>query len=178
MNTPVDPPALSWLWGARVQRIDGPKPGLFAFSFFAEGDRSVLLLAVSAETRGVGRVSERPKGEAASSFVQRLRRAIENGRLTKARWLGANAERASALALHVARGDGEVVLIADFDRKAPNLFLLGNDGQLVGAADARALKLRGLSFGKPFVPQAAQHGIAIAHDADAFDFCQQRIDGR
>ena len=98
MSTAFEQPALAWLWGARIQRIDGPKPGLFAFSLFNAGERSTLLLAVHADERGLGSASERPKGEAASSFVQRLRRAIENGRLTKAVWLGSAAkpERAAA----------------------------------------------------------------------------------
>jgi predicted ribosome quality control (RQC) complex YloA/Tae2 family protein len=169
MSPVLEQPALTWLWNARIQRIDGPKPGLFALSLFHEGARSTLLLAVHPDERGVATVSERPKGEAASSFVQRLRRAIENGRLAQASWLGSEGqpERASALVLHFTRSGAKVTLVADFDRKAPTLLLLGAEEQIVGASDVKALKLRGLSFGKPYVALVGAQGIRIASDANA-----------
>ncbi len=169
MTNPFEQPALSWLWGARIQRIDGPKPGLFAFSLFNAGERSTLLIAVSDDARGIGSASERPKGEAASSFVQRLRRAIENGRLTRASWLGSadKPDRGAALMLHFTRSETPVTLVVDFDRKAPTLLLLGADGQVVGASDVKALKLRGLTFGKPYVALPNAQGIRIPNDASA-----------
>lgn len=186
MSSPdVEQPALSWLWGARIQRIDGPKPGLFALSLFADGDRSVLLIAVSAEARGVGRTLERPKGDAASSFVQRLRRLLENGRLLSATWIGSEAhpERASALRLQVGRGELSTEIIADFDRKTPTLLLLGSDRQLVGASDVKALRPRSLSFGKPFVASPSSQGILIPRDAAALEaaaltLTDQRVESR
>src|SRR5690349_6676470 len=80
-------PALAWLWGARVQRIDSPSPGLFALTVFHQGERDVLLIWVEPTRRGVGSVLARPKGAPASGFVQRLRTAFENARLAEATWL-------------------------------------------------------------------------------------------
>ncbi len=169
--TSVGEEALPWLWGARIQRVDGPRPGVLALSIFAHGKRSTLLLAVGGDERGVGSVTERPKGAAASSYVQRLRRAIENARLASAQWLGqpTDSGRASALSLEFARGDQRVTLIADFDRKAPNLLLLGAAGQIVGASEAKSLGPRGLALGKPYVTRDAAQGILIPPDAAALE---------
>src|SRR4051794_5629382 len=102
-------PALAWLWGARVQRIDGPSPGLFALTLFHQGERSVLLIWLEPARRGLGSTPERPKGAPASGFVQRMRTKLENSRLSEAQWLLAHpaaAERgALALELTFARGE-------------------------------------------------------------------------
>lgn len=168
MSSARDIPALPFLVGARVQRVDGPKPSLFSFAIFHEGARSYLVVAVSKEARGVGLCAERPSGDPASSFVQRLRRLIENARLSEATWLTTDAqpERATALRMTFAKGERRTTLIADFDRTAPALLLLGNDQQVVGSSDTASLRLRGLRFGQPFVP-SSHGGIAMPMDLAA-----------
>ncbi len=80
-------PALSWLWGARVQRVDGPTPDSIALSVFTRSGKHVLLLAFSPVLRGVGSVAVRPKGAPASPFVRRLRTQLDGARLHAAHWL-------------------------------------------------------------------------------------------
>src|SRR4051812_24659532 len=102
-------PALAWLWGARVQRIDGPSPGLFALTLFHQGERRVLLIWLEPARRGIGSTLERPKGAPASGFVQRMRTKLGNGRLSEAQWLlpHAAAPEQGALALQLTFTRGE-----------------------------------------------------------------------
>jgi predicted ribosome quality control (RQC) complex YloA/Tae2 family protein len=164
-HAPTRLPALPWLWGARVQRIDNPSPGLFCFSVFHQGERSVLLLWVSPQRKGVGLRDERPKGAPASSFVQRLRTKFENARLLEAHWLSTAAHQGSALALELlfGRGDQRERAIADFDRDAPNFLLMGDHGRPVGAADERAMRLRRPDKTSPF---ALGRGPGVPMPAD------------
>jgi predicted ribosome quality control (RQC) complex YloA/Tae2 family protein len=134
--------ALSWLQGARVERLDGPLPGLFAITLYSPGKKQCLLLALSAGQRGVGVSDVRPKGEAASSFVQRLRGKLHNARLLQARWLGGEGARATALMLTFARGEEKEQLVADFDARFPALVLLNAQGLAIGASDEAALRKR------------------------------------
>ena len=88
---------------------------------------------------------ERPKGAPASGFVQRLRSAFENARLGEATWMvspGAPPYGALALELVFARGEQREHAIADFDRDAPSLILLGEHGRPLGGSDERALRAR------------------------------------
>ena len=160
-------PALAWLCGARVQRVDGPSPGCFALTFFDRGDKSTLLLMLAPAVRGVGALRERPKGDAASGFVQRLRTSIEGSRLRAAAWLSAAGDarpgRAHALLLTFARGEQLQRIAVDFDTRGPNLFLLRADDTLAGAADERARRER---FDKQaaYAPRAGS-GIVCSADA-------------
>lgn len=147
-------PALTWLEGARVQRIDGPSPGLFAFTLFHQGERSVLLLWLEPTRRGVGSALERPKGAPASGFVQRLRSKLENSRLSEAHWLlppeAPPAQGALGLSLVCARGEHRETILVDFDRDAPSLILLNEQGRPLGASDERALRSRWHDRSAPF----------------------------
>lgn len=69
---------LEELHGWRIRRIDGPTPGLWALTLRGPGrERGALLLST---VGGVdwGMVSERPRGRPASSFVQLLRKHLDN----------------------------------------------------------------------------------------------------
>lgn len=161
-------PALAFLWAMRAQRIDSPQPGLFAFTFFAQGTRHILLTWIQPGRRGVGIANARPQGDSASGFVQRLRGKIENGKLSEAYWLVRRApahpteveRRASAaslpadtreptaselalgLELIFARGESRERILIDFDAQAPNLILADAHDSFLGAADEKALRQR------------------------------------
>ena len=140
---PAPDAALTWLLGARVERVDGPLPGLFALTLYSPGKKQCLLLAVSAAQRGIGLSDARPKGEAANAFVQRLRGKIDHTRLHEARWLGGEGDRrATALELTFAHAQGTERLVADFDTRAPCLVLLNAAGLAVGSSDEAALRKR------------------------------------
>src|SRR5688500_2716317 len=120
-------PALHWLLGARVQRVDSPLPGCLSLTLYRPADKRSLILACSSETRGVGSVANRPKGLPASAFVRRLRTLIEGSRIHSATWLrpaNASPEETHALALWLefARGETLARLLVDFDARAPNLY--------------------------------------------------------
>jgi hypothetical protein len=133
-------------------RVDGPLPGLFAITLYSPGHKQCLLLAVSAAQRGVGLSDARPKGEAASAYVQRLRGKIDHTRLSAARWLGGEGERrATALELTFAHAQGSERLVADFDTRAPCLVLLNAAGLAVGSSDEAALRKRLADRKQPYV---------------------------
>jgi predicted ribosome quality control (RQC) complex YloA/Tae2 family protein len=159
--------ALPWLWGARIERIDGPLPGLFALTLYSPGQKQCLVLAVSPSLRGVGTSETRPKGEAASAFVQRLRGKFEGARLVEARWLGGqDAARATALVLQLRRGDEEEGLVADFDAQRPMLVLLQPNGLVAGASDEAARRARMPDRSRPYEPPQGR-GIARVLDEAA-----------
>jgi predicted ribosome quality control (RQC) complex YloA/Tae2 family protein len=161
-------PALPWLLNARVQRVDAPRRGSLALTLFDRGDKQSLVMLFEPGARGVGSRRERPKGEAAGGFVQRLRTEIEGARLRSAEWFespGAPA-RAVALKLGFARADHSAALVLDFDARSPNLLLLRADGSIVGAADERARRLRFPGRDQPFVPSGGQ-GIATLESSEA-----------
>jgi predicted ribosome quality control (RQC) complex YloA/Tae2 family protein len=149
-------PALNWLWNARVQRVDGPAPGLFAFTLYAGGSKQVLLVSVQSGRCGVGLSAARPSGLPASAFVRRLRVAIENARFERADWrtVGEDSTQAAGLELRFARVDESAGLLADFAAGAPNLLLLDAGGQILGASDERARRARFPGRGQSYRPAA------------------------
>jgi predicted ribosome quality control (RQC) complex YloA/Tae2 family protein len=150
-------PALTWLLNARVQRVDGPRRGWLSLTLFDRGDKQSLVLQFEPGASGLGSRRERPKGEAANAFVQRLRGELEGARLTEAHWIDAAPPgRALALLLSFRRADHQARLVVDFDAKAPNLLLLRMDGAIVGAADERARHARFPGKAQAFVPGAGK----------------------
>ncbi len=147
-------PALPWLWGARVQRIDGPSPGVFALTLFHNAARSALVIWLEPTRRGIGSAPERPKGAPASAFVQRLRGKLENARLAEAHWLTPAAlppdHGALALELTFSRAAQREKVLLDFDRDAPSLILLDDHGRPLAASDERALRARWPDRSAPF----------------------------
>jgi predicted ribosome quality control (RQC) complex YloA/Tae2 family protein len=172
-------PALAWLLGHRVQRVDGPRPGLLALTLYERGDKQTLLLAFGAQ-RGVGVHDERPKGDAASAYVQRLRTQLEGARLRGAEWLLARPHtarteaspeadaqaRATALLLAFERADHRAHIVVDFDATTPNLFLLRDDETVAGAADERTRRTRFPDKTRPYTPGHGK-GVAIPLDPTA-----------
>lgn len=129
--------ALQFLWGSRVQRVDGPSPTLFAFTLYDQGQKQTLVFSLASPRPNLGLLAQRPSGDAASAFVRRLRVATENARFVSAHWLGGDAQGASALALAFQRAGERTDLVVDLAPARPNLYLLSADGTLTGAADER-----------------------------------------
>lgn len=159
--------ALAWLLGHRVQRVDGPRPGLLAITLYQRGEKQTLLLAFASNQRGVSASAERPKGEAAAGFIQRLRGQLEGARLRSASWYeAAQADHAVALRLSFERGEHHAEIVVDFDAAAPNLFLLRPDHTVAGAADERARRARFPDKTRPYAPGRGK-GISTPEDAAA-----------
>jgi predicted ribosome quality control (RQC) complex YloA/Tae2 family protein len=94
-----------------------------AFSLFTPELRTVLLLRVTGERVGVGLVAERPQGLPATSFVQKLRKELENARITAFEQL-----EPSILALTLLRSELTTRLQCDFAR---GVFALERDGKIL-----------------------------------------------
>jgi predicted ribosome quality control (RQC) complex YloA/Tae2 family protein len=122
------------LQGARIRRIDSPAPELFAFTLASPTYKGVLLVALGREVFGLGLSRERPRGQGASAFTQRLRRQLDGAKL-----LRVEQRDASTVAFHVTRGDGEKQLVLDFAaRPSPNLVVLDAAGESVASLHANA----------------------------------------
>lgn len=161
-------PALPWLWNVRVQRVDGPARDCLSLTLFERGEKLSLVLLFGPTVRGVGALRERPKGESASAFVQRLRGQLEGARIASAEWVLADgttpAGRAQALILRFERGEHRARIALDFDPRSPNLLLLRDDDTIAFAADERARRLRFSDKTCPYRPSLSQ-GISIVADA-------------
>jgi predicted ribosome quality control (RQC) complex YloA/Tae2 family protein len=102
--------AASSLLGARLRRIDMPRDDLLSLSIAGPELRGVLVFSFSAGASGVGLLQERPHGQPASSFVQKLRKEIEGARIDE---LTQPSESAVGLAL--SRGEEHKALVCAFD---------------------------------------------------------------
>jgi predicted ribosome quality control (RQC) complex YloA/Tae2 family protein len=102
---------LSALLGARIRRIDAPHDELLSIVLSGPTVRTtVLVFCFGQHARGVGLVATRPHGNAASSFVQKLRKE-----LTGARLCAFEQPRPATLALLLQRGPTQCRLMCDFD---------------------------------------------------------------
>jgi predicted ribosome quality control (RQC) complex YloA/Tae2 family protein len=158
--------ALSWLLGARLQRIDSPKPDLFALSFFAQGVRQTLLLCF-APPLGAGLTTERPRGDAATPFVTKLRTKVENARVVRIEaWRCPELpERAHALELTLERNQVELRLLADFHPQHANLVLLTQSRTIVFSLHEAAVKAQQLQRTAPYVVSSKGRGVTLPDDA-------------
>lgn len=122
--------AFASLVGARVRRLDAPEPGLLALTLWTPELRAVLLLRVAGEPIGVGLVADRPHGQPANSFVQKLRKELENGRIAAFEQPSGNA-----LALAITRSEQTTRLRCDF---AQGAFVLERDGKILIRSGVRS----------------------------------------
>ena len=165
MPAPAAQPALAWLVGTRIQRIDAPRRGLFALTLFAHGEKPCLLLSLG-EARGVGALSDRPKGEPASTLITKLRTKIENARITEIEAFP-SAASATHLLFTLSRGDATLHLVADFRPRAPNLLLLDAARRVQFAMNEAALKNEGIDRKAAFAPPLGGHGVSVATSPEA-----------
>lgn len=137
--------ALPELVGGRLQRIDGPRPTLFAIEVRRPGETGVLILSLGDPVEW-GWVDARPRGDPASAFVGQLRKHLTNARVTEATTHAAGAtleliRAETRAALHLVRRPANLVLVVE--------------GVVVGALDARALRESGAARGTPWPPPPA-----------------------
>jgi predicted ribosome quality control (RQC) complex YloA/Tae2 family protein len=82
---------------------------VLALSLFGPGLRSVLVFCFAHPRVGVGMVEQRPHGQPANSFVQKLRKEIENGRIT-----AFEQPNLSTLAVALTRSEQALRVCCDF----------------------------------------------------------------
>jgi predicted ribosome quality control (RQC) complex YloA/Tae2 family protein len=136
-DAPAAVATIGGLVGARVRRLDSPEPGLLALSLFTPELRAVLLVRVAGDRIGVGLVAERPQGLPATSFVQKLRKELENARIS-----AFEQSDASTLSLLLTRSEQSTRLVCDF---AHGAFLLEREGKILirsGSTSARAARVQ------------------------------------
>ncbi len=141
---------LEALLGARLQRIDGPRADLLALTLHGAGLHGCLLLYAAPGRARWGWALERPRGAPASSFVQLLRKHLENGRLADVRVSD------TAVELVVRRGEAEALLRLD---------ALG--ARIVLEADGKALASG--------APRESRRAPSLARDLDALEACGAEI---
>jgi predicted ribosome quality control (RQC) complex YloA/Tae2 family protein len=146
--------------------VDGPEPGLLVLSLYTPELRTVLLMRVTGERVGVGLVSERPQGQAANSFVQKLRKELENARI-----VAFEQPDTTSLALVLVRSEQTTRLSCDFARGA---FALERAGKVLirtGSASARPTS-RHVQVSWPESVEALQQGgesLVVEQAAEGLD---------
>lgn len=114
------------LIGARLRRIDAPSPDLWAITLAAPEIRGTLLVSLQPGATGVGWADKRPHGLPATSFVQKLRKELEGGRLLALEEVGSRFE------LSISRSEQARRLAFDFAAKN---VLLYADTTLIASAN-------------------------------------------
>lgn len=105
------------LLGARIRRVDAPSPDLWAITLATSDARGTLIVSLQPGATGIGWAEKRPHGLPATSFVQKLRKELEGGRLQAIDEVGSRLELAIAkaqqtLSLRFEFGTQNVVLYA------------------------------------------------------------------
>lgn len=100
---------LGSLVGARVRRIDAPRPGLLCVGLYGRELKATLVFCAGEKSAGVGLLASRPHGDAADSFVLKLRKELDNARVT-----AFSAAPAGALGLQLQRGEAALSLECHF----------------------------------------------------------------
>jgi predicted ribosome quality control (RQC) complex YloA/Tae2 family protein len=117
---------LGRLIGARIRRIDMPHEELLCLAFAGHEERGVLMFCWASGATGAGIVAQRPHGRAATSFVQKLRKELEGGRIAEFA-----QPDAGSLELIVERSAGRRRLLCHFD--APQIALFDHDSTLLAS---------------------------------------------
>jgi predicted ribosome quality control (RQC) complex YloA/Tae2 family protein len=104
------------LIGARIRRVDSPQEELLTLVLSGLTERYVLVFCFSTGAAGVGMATERPHGRAATSFVQKLRKELEGGRI-----LALNQPSDASLELVVRHADTEKKLRCEFGESRVDL---------------------------------------------------------
>lgn len=139
--------AFGELVGRRVRRADRPSPEVVAITLGGRGGQDVFVASVAPDARGVGLVTERPRGDAADAFARKLRKEIAGAVVSAVETSG------SALVLRVVRGDAPRALVVELDGPG-NVLLLDEADRVVIALRPRALLDRGLSVRERWTPPA------------------------
>ncbi len=136
--------------GARLQRIDAPRPGCFVLTLYRSGQKRCLVVRL-APSLAWGLVDERPRGQPATAFVQQLRKHLENATLVAVRVTGRGAS------LELRRGDAHTEV--RLEAAPPNLVLMVAD-RVAGAWRRADLAAGGGAIGEPW-PRDEEPGRAL-----------------
>lgn len=139
------------LAGARIRRVDLPAPDLLALSLATPDHKEVLVISLDERVRGIGLVSERPRGEPASAIARKLRKEIENALLVA-------AERSSPDRVRIRCRRGEMLRTLDVDlsRDAPDVRLLDDTDRVIASLRPASLRARGIAIGDAAPPWDAE----------------------
>ncbi|RLB52596.1 MAG: hypothetical protein DRJ42_14415 [Deltaproteobacteria bacterium] len=94
------------LIGRRLRRIDLPHRDLLALTIGGAGGQSVLVYRLDGSPRGAGVVDDRPRGDPANAFTQRLRKLVGGAVITDAK-----TGPGHRVVLTLRRGDGAKTLL-------------------------------------------------------------------
>lgn len=157
---------LASLIGARVRRIDTPKPGLLCVGLHGRDLRATLVFCLSDKHAGVGLLASRPHGAAADSFALKLRKELVNARVA-----ALTAPAPGALGLTLQRLDDAAELTFHFAEA--RIDLLAADSALASQALPRpaAAAGRGPAAWPETIEELAEAGPRLVADAaaDALD---------
>jgi predicted ribosome quality control (RQC) complex YloA/Tae2 family protein len=117
------------LIGARIRRIDAPSPDLWAITLTSSEARGTLLVSLQPGAAGIGWAEKRPHGQPATSFVQKLRKELEGGRLVALEEVGPRFE------LTISKTEKKFRLAFDF--AAQNVLLLSDEALVASARKAK-----------------------------------------
>lgn len=143
------------LVGLQVERVDRPRPGLFAITLRGKAARTVLLIAAGPPRRNVdwALTAERPRGDPADASVRGLRERLEGARITSAWRSGARL----GLALQL----GEMGWCVETSSRGLTI-VPSHDGNIIerdplSETDLEAARRRGDRF-------EADHALQVAED--------------
>jgi len=147
------------LLGARIRRIDAPSPDLWAITLATAEVRGTLVVSLQPGATGIGWSEKRPHGLPATSFVQKLRKELEGGRLQALEEVG------SRLELSIARA--QQTLSLQFEFGTQNVLLYASGALLASAQKVRAEAATQATDARGALPRARAHGAANAADLHA-----------
>ncbi|HKU43010.1 MAG TPA: NFACT RNA binding domain-containing protein [Polyangiales bacterium] len=145
--------ALAALLGARVRRIDAPSADLWAITLAAGDLRGTLVVSLARGAAGVGWLEKRPHGAPASSFVQKLRKELEGGRVR------AFEAETGCIALRIGRAERELALAFEADG---GVVLFEGERAIIRASAAADGGGRGLTWPETLEAAAAQGEALLA----------------
>ena len=156
------------LLGTRIRRVDVPHPELLSLVLAGPELRSVLVFCFGSAA-GVGLVETRPQGLAADSFVQKLRKELEGGKLS-----ALEQPTARSLGLLIQRGPVQRRLVCDFEAAQISLFDETDHALATHTLEAgRAPKHAALAWPES-LEQLLERGPTLLRDSMASAVEQQR----
>lgn len=158
------------LVGRRLRRIDFPHRDLLALTIGGKGGQSVLVYRLDGSPRGAGVVNDRPRGEPANAFTQRLRKLVGGAVITDAK-----TGPQDCLVLTLRRGDGAKTLLLRPARDG-GVWVLDEELRLLAAEPSRGTVVKAgtalsedvLAAPNPLDDEALEaRGLALAEGVDA-----------
>ena len=136
--------ALELLTGHRLQRLDSPTADVLAFVWTGPSSKLFMIARLRGTPLGVGLLTERPKGEAATGAITKLRHHVHGAVLT-----GATLSAERHLSLHLRRGERQLTLELSFGETSGNCRLLAANGQVLTQLHRGGVPGRSVDTGLP-----------------------------